>query len=99
VLLQLEERAPDEVLTTNVERAGGLVQDEQVRVFYEGSCDAEPLLLSAAEVATVLADLPVVPLGVTDNVVVKMGESSRPLDVLLRNQRPMARRSRRLHLA
>ena len=50
------------VLAPYVERAGRLVENQHIGLFDECSGDDQPLLLTAAEVAALLADLAVVPI-------------------------------------
>ncbi len=62
---------------SRVQRAGGLVQDEDRRVAQDGACDGQALLLTAGEPVTTLADHRVVAVGQGGDVVVYLGRPGR----------------------
>ena len=75
LLSERVERLTDQVLAPDVERTRRFVEDEDVRVLDQRSSDDQPLLLSAAEVTALFADLPLVALGEASDVVVQVGET------------------------
>ena len=78
-------------LGTGVERAGGLVQDQDARVLQDDAGDGDALLLAAGELVAALADDGVVALGQLHDAVVDGGGACGGVDLLLRS-RPSGRR-------
>ena len=78
---ELPQRLPDERLGADVERARRLVEDQHVGRLDERASDDQPLLLSAAEVAALLADLVVVAVRESLDVVVEVRQSGGSFDL------------------
>ena len=75
-----------------VERAGGLVEDQDARVLEDGAGDGDALLLAAGEFQAALADAGVVALGQAQDEVVHLGEAGGVLDLGLAWRRGGRRR-------
>ena len=69
------------VLGVGVERAGGLVEDEDGRVLEQRARDREALALAAGERGAALADDGVVAVGQAADEVVRVGGSGGRLDL------------------
>ena len=82
---QVQQRCPDQMLTSDIQSARRLIHDENIRILDQGSGDAESLLLSTAEPASMLADLALVTFAEADHVLVEVSELRCPLDAFLRH--------------
>ena len=66
-----------------VERAGGLIQDQDARVFQDDPGDGDALLLAAGELVAPLADDGVVALGQSSDAVVDGRRARGRFDLLI----------------
>ena len=78
---QAIERLLHEVLALGVERARGLVEDEDARILQDGARDGDALLLPAGELHAALADERRVALGEARDEVVGVGGAGGGLDL------------------
>ncbi len=81
-------RPRDPRLGRRVERAGGLVEDQDRRVLQQGAGDRQALPLTAGEGRAALADDGVVALRLTDDELVRVGQAAGALDLLVGRLRP-----------
>ena len=68
------EALADEGVGARIHRAGGIVEDQDLRLLQEGAGDAEPLLLPAGDVGAPLLDMGVVAVGEGADKLVRLGE-------------------------
>src|SRR4051812_17810434 len=69
------------MFASDVQRARGLVQYEDIRCLDKRSGNAQTLLLASAEVATLFSDLAFVPFRESHHVVMKVSQTRGSLDV------------------
>ena len=74
---RLTERAADQRVGLGVHRAGGVVQNEDLRLFEQGARDAKALLLAAGDVGAALVDDSVIPVGETFDELIGTGLAAR----------------------
>ena len=82
------ERFLDVLLGLGIERAGGLVEEQDGGVFEQRAGDAEPLLLPAGEHAAFVADDRLVALLLREDELVGVGQFRRRLDLRARGVEP-----------
>ncbi len=88
MMMVISDRSPsrvwrNEMLTPDIERTCGFIEDRQVRVLYERPRNDKSLLLSAAEMAPLFADSVLVALRKPQHILVQVCEPRRVLDHLL----------------
>src|SRR5213075_111940 len=78
------ERGLDQLLIARVERARGLVEDQDARVAQDRARDRQALPLAAAQPVAALADQRPVPVGQPGDELVDLRGTRRGLDLVLR---------------
>ncbi len=81
--ISVVERVADQALALGVERAGGLVEDQDARVLEQRARDRHPLLLAAGELHPALAHQRVVALREPGDELVRVGGLGGGEDLLL----------------
>jgi hypothetical protein len=63
----------DQTFTLGIQRAGGFVENQNLRIGDDGAGDGKPLALAARQAGAALADRSVIPLGQGGNELVRVG--------------------------